>query len=87
MKAQIVYKKDDDVTIHWSSKKGFGELIFKHTGQGNFKVDTECMNFNHIVEVLQAIEDPDEVEPCGNHDPDDMCDHCDCWKHTRAMCS
>lgn len=24
---------------------------------------------------------------CDSDNPDDMCENCDCWKHTRAMCS
>lgn len=24
--------------------------------------------------------------PCSNEDGDEMCDKCNCWKHTRSMC-
>lgn len=29
----------------------------------------------------------DQHNPCTSNDPDDMCDNCNCWKHTRAMSS
>lgn len=29
----------------------------------------------------------DNYTPCNNDNPDDMCDHCNCWKSTRKNCS
>ena len=29
----------------------------------------------------------DNHNPCTSPDPDDICDHCNCWKSTRANCS
>ena len=28
-----------------------------------------------------------DLKSCNSDDPDDMCENCNCWKHTRAMCS
>ena len=28
-----------------------------------------------------------ELECCNSKDGDEMCFNCNCWKHTRAMCS
>lgn len=28
----------------------------------------------------------DDKAACGSDDGDEMCDRCDCWKHTRALC-
>lgn len=28
-----------------------------------------------------------DLDSCNSKDPDDMCRTCNCWKHTRAMCS
>jgi hypothetical protein len=48
----------EGVLIRWSGKAGFGELTFTYeTGKNHdlFLVDTECMGFTHIVEVLKAL--------------------------------
>ena len=31
--------------------------------------------------------DNSKLSSCHNDDPDDMCENCNCWKHTRMMCS
>lgn len=65
MKAEIVkhiLNRDEQgliinerVLIQWSSSKGFGELIFK-SEDGNYIVDAEAMDFEHIKNVLKAID-------------------------------
>lgn len=46
---------DEKVLIQWSSPKGFGELIFR-TKDGNYIVDAEAMSFEHIKDVLKALD-------------------------------
>ena len=40
----------------------------------------------NIVRVTLFGFTPD-TKPCESEDPEDMCENCNCWKHTRATCS
>lgn len=62
---------------------------------GGFAIDTQygdgyqraCVN---IADAIRALAPKPEGEPdaqiCASDDGDEMCDRCDCWKHTRALC-
>ena len=39
---------------------------------------------NLVEERTKLIKD---IKSCKSDDPDLMCSDCDCWKHTRQMCS
>lgn len=38
-------------------------------------------------EVVELLKAKKKRNPCTSMNPDNMCDECDCWKHTRQMCS
>ena len=38
-------------------------------------------------EVVELLKTKKKRKPCNSKNPDNMCDECDCWKHTRQMCS
>ena len=39
-----------------------------------------------LIAIKNQIDDS-KLSSCHNDDPDDMCENCNCWKHTRMMCS
>lgn len=45
----------ENVLIEWTSEKGFGLLYFNSLEDGKYEVNTEFMNFQHIVDVLKAL--------------------------------
>lgn len=52
----------------------------------------ESMSDETKLKVLNFVERQlhvfaDNHTPCTSDDPDDMCDHCNCWKSTRSNCS
>ena len=50
---QMVKEK---VLIGWADEKiGFGKMIFEYKGEGIYEVDTEYMDFDHIVKVIKAL--------------------------------
>lgn len=51
-----------------------------------FNLDSFINGVKHGVSLGDGTHDKKDPA-CSNDDPDDMCNHCDCWKHTRAMCS
>lgn len=47
-------------------------------------------NYKHIARrASESVSQTASRGPkeCSSEDGDDMCDSCNCWKHTRAMCS
>jgi hypothetical protein len=38
-------------------------------------------------EIKKSQKLREEYIACSSKNPDSMCDSCDCWKHTREMCS
>lgn len=47
----------ENVLIAWVSKTGHGEMTFKSTADGKYVVDTEYMDFPHIISVIKALKD------------------------------
>lgn len=41
---------------------------------------------DRVVELI-AEQKVDDKKKCKSKNPDVMCSDCDCWKHTRSMCS
>lgn len=48
------------------------------------KAQTENM-INVLKKKLKELKK--STKACSSKNPDNMCDECNCWKHTRAMCS
>lgn len=80
-KVDNVYSPEHEAGIHWRS---FG--MKWPLGDGLVAMNKRDNGWPTFEEWKNEKE-PDELDQCANDDPDDMCDGCNCWKHTRAMCS
>jgi len=53
--AEITFEDESTKVISWGGNKGFGDLIFKHTGGCNIKVDAECMSISTIFKIFKQL--------------------------------
>jgi hypothetical protein len=51
----------------------------------NLKLCRDIIKYLELKEELSIL--GKDTLSCKSDDPLDMCSHCNCWKHTRAMCS
>ncbi len=81
---------DEKVTVDNLPEVG-DKLDYRQVGQLISLCDADkvrakvTMRGGFTVEMIDRIE-PD-LSACESDDGDEMCDNCNCWKHTRAMCS
>lgn len=68
--------------------------VVKEITLPSYEIDPTVLTTKQLGELLQKIieetkkrKEENEQRKCESDDPDSMCPHCNCWKHTRHMCS
>ena len=81
---------DEKVTVDNLPEVG-DKLDYRQVGQLISLCDADKVRANVTMRGGFTVEMIDRIEPdlsaCESDDGDERCDSCNCWKHTRAMCS
>jgi hypothetical protein len=53
--AELKKVSDDYYVIEWSGDDGFGVLTAKYTDDGKYTLDTEFLNFESVIKIIQKL--------------------------------